>query len=64
MKSKLTQKFVTRFVDFRFTILGLAIIALLAYATTLVSTELSYWAAFGILVVAWLLVGLTTLADD
>ena len=63
-QSRLQRLLVHRFVDLRFTLGGLAVVAAISYIVTKIEPSFSFGITFGITIVAWLLVGLSTLADE
>ena len=63
-ESRLRKMIINRFVDLRFTGGGLVVAAAIALLATKVEPTFSFGITFGLAVVAWLLVGLSTLADE
>ena len=63
-KSRLRKLIVNRFFDLRITVGTLAVATLIAYIVTKIEPSFSFGITFGLTVVAILLVGLSTLADE
>ncbi len=63
-RSKLRKLLVNRFIDLRFTAVALGTAALIAFVLSTFVPKFSFLSAFGIVVGAWIIVGLSTLADD
>lgn len=61
---RLRKLIVNRFADLRFTAGGLAVAAAIAYVVTKVEPSFTFSITFGLTVVIWLFVGLSTLADE